>query len=212
MTDLKTIPLQEFMAMPLDRKMVLMRHAFSKVENPILQFRCWREALAGWNVQRQDLSVELAALCEKHPDDRVWVAFQHLMILDSSTRFISQSDGTQRLALARNNKPEMIASIVEINDAAQGRYGDYVAQWILEIVSNLNKSGLSIVEFSDRMMALIGEGRWVEALVGCNVTAETLVGFFQRRVSWNYSKHPEMLHALIEMSERVLKESQKEKK
>ena len=101
MTDLKTIPLQEFMAMPLNRKMVLMRHAFSKVENPILQFRCWREALAGWNVQRQDLSVELATLCEKHPDDRVWVAFQHLMILDSSTRFISQSDGTQRLALAR---------------------------------------------------------------------------------------------------------------
>lgn len=210
MTDLKVIPLHEFMNMPLEKKFDFMYQAFSKVKNPLMQFQNWRAALQGWNVRPQQITEQLEIFSKQRPDEPIWDTYSALMVLDSSYFNVSSSEATQKLTLARNNSPEKIAIIVELDYAAKNRYAIQVAETILEINDNMRQSGLSIVDFSTRMVDMIGECRWVDSLVGWSVSKDSLVGFFQRRVSWDYYKNPEGLYALATLSKYVLDESKKE--
>lgn len=210
MTDLKSIPLQEFMNMPLEKKFDLTYQAFSKVRNPLMQFQNWKAALHGWNVRHQQIVEQLEIFSKQRPNEPIWDTYSALMALDSQYLGISSYEAAQKLTLARNNTPEKIAIIVELDYVAKNRYATQVAKTILEINDNMRQSGLSIVDFSTRMIDLIGECRWVDSMIGWGVNKESLIGFFQRRVSWDYYKNPEGLYALAELSKIVLEEHKKQ--
>lgn len=195
MTDLKEMELSQFMGIASSEKAVLARTAFSKVANPLIQFRYWYSAMIAWKLKHEQIVELTEALSNSNSDDVTWNFYSAILNAEAIVKD-SLHEGTKTLMLIKNCSPEVIGVVVELDVGAANRHAYQIAKTFHEINSHMLECGATHDSFAQRMMELIENSSHCESLRGWLIDKNSLVGYFEGKVSWDYYKNPEGIYAL----------------
>ena len=195
MTNLKEMGLIQFMNIAPAEKAVLARTAFSKVANPLIQFNYWYGALIAWKLNHEQIVELTQTLSNSNSDDITW-SFYSAILNEEEIVKDSLYKGTKTLMLIKNCSPEVIGVVVELDVCAAKQHAYQIAKTFQKISNHILECGISHDAFAQRMMELIENSSHCESLRGWLIDKDSLVGFFERKVSWDYYKNPEGIYAL----------------
>lgn len=195
MTDLKEMTLGQFMGIEPGEKAILARTAFSKVTNPLIQFRYWYGAMIAWKLKHEQIVELTETLSNSNRDDDTWNFYSAILSEEAAVK-VSLHEGTKALMLIKNCSPEVIGVVVELDAGAANRYVDQIAKTFHEINNHILECGATHDSFAQRMMELIENSSNCESLRSWHVDKDSLVGYFEGKVSWDYYKNPEGIYAL----------------